>query len=109
MIGALRSSMGDDHRIVMTHGDLHPRNIMVSWEQDQSDEETREMELKVTSILDWDLAGWYPEYWEYLKALSTITPRGPLRDWPDFLPTDAIGCYPAEYAMNIVIDRWLGQ
>ncbi|KAF7557138.1 hypothetical protein G7Z17_g958 [Cylindrodendrum hubeiense] len=110
LIKALRSSMRDDHRMVMTHGDLHPRNIMVSWEQSQGgDEKGPEAELKVTSILDWELAGWYPEYWEYLKALNTVTPRGPLRDWPNFIPTKTIGCYPVEYAMDCVIDRWLGQ
>lgn len=58
------------------------------------------MELKVTGILDWDLAGWYREYWEYLKALNFITPRGPLRDWAEFLHTDPMGCYPVKHVMN---------
>lgn len=38
---------------VFTHGDLTPRNIMVDscgW---------------ITGILDWELAGWYPDYWEH--------------------------------------------
>lgn len=41
--------------ILLTHNDLHPRNIIVR-------------DGKVAAILDWELAGFYPEYWEYVKA-----------------------------------------
>ncbi|KAM5350200.1 hypothetical protein ACJ41O_006705 [Fusarium nematophilum] len=37
-IRMIRSFMKEDHRIVWTHGDLHPRNIMVKWETDQGEE-----------------------------------------------------------------------
>lgn len=43
------------HEIVLTHSDLAPRNIIVR-------------DGKVVAILDWELAGYYPEYWEYVKA-----------------------------------------
>ncbi|KAE8154390.1 kinase-like domain-containing protein [Aspergillus avenaceus] len=46
-----------NHEIVFTHSDLAPRNILVDGGQ-------------VTAILDWEFAGWYPEYWEYVKAYS---------------------------------------
>lgn len=36
----------------------------------------------VTAIFDWEMCGWCPEYWEYVKALNTITPGGDLGDWP---------------------------
>ncbi|KAJ9369323.1 hypothetical protein DTO282E5_5985 [Paecilomyces variotii] len=42
---------------VFTHADIAPRNIMV-------DEQNR-----VTGILDWEHAGWYPDYWEYAQIL----------------------------------------
>ncbi|KAI6777476.1 hypothetical protein HG530_001421 [Fusarium avenaceum] len=45
-----------DHDIVLTHGDFDPRNIIV-----QGD--------KVAAILDWELSGYYPSYWEYGKAM----------------------------------------
>ncbi|CBX96513.1 hypothetical protein IAQ61_005619 [Plenodomus lingam] len=45
-----------DHEIVMTHGDFSPRNILVQG-------------TKVVAVLDWEMAGYYPEYWEYVKAL----------------------------------------
>lgn len=51
MVGTLK-----DHKIVMTHGDLSPRNILVQGS-------------KVVAILDWEMSGYYPEYWEYVKAL----------------------------------------
>lgn len=44
------------HDIVLTHGDLDPRNILVQGSE-------------VVAILDWEFAGYYPEYWEYCKAL----------------------------------------
>lgn len=44
------------HEINLTHADLSPRNIIVSGDQ-------------VAGILDWEMAGFYPEYWEYIKAL----------------------------------------
>jgi aminoglycoside phosphotransferase len=52
----LRSLYRDNHHIVFTHGDIAPRNIMVSDEG------------HITGIIDWEYAGWYPEYWEYAKA-----------------------------------------
>ena len=52
----LRSLYRDNHRIIFTHGDLTLRNIMVS-------------EGRIVGIIDWEFAGWYPEYWEYVKSL----------------------------------------
>jgi aminoglycoside phosphotransferase len=42
--------------IVFTHGDLSPQNILVEGGH-------------VSGIVDWEQAGWYPEYWEYVKAM----------------------------------------
>lgn len=42
-------------QIIFTHGDLVPRNIMVR-------------NGGIVSILDWEMAGFYPEYWEYVKG-----------------------------------------
>lgn len=42
---------------VFTHADIAPRNIMV-------DEQN-----KITGILDWEYAGWYPDYWEYAQIM----------------------------------------
>jgi Phosphotransferase enzyme family len=51
---------------VFTHGDIAPRNIMV--------DET----YCTTGILDWEGAGWYPDYWEYANILR---PAYGYEDW----------------------------
>jgi len=43
------------HRTVLTHGDLVPRNILVR-------------KGRIVGIIDWETAGWFPEYWEYTQA-----------------------------------------
>lgn len=102
-IKMIRSFMKDDHELVMTHGDLHPRNIMVEWEEHDGTKG-----IKITSVLDWEMTGWYPEYWEFAKALATADTRGSLADWCDYLPTGAIGQWPTEYSIDLLISRWLG-
>lgn len=44
------------HRIVFTHGDLNPHNILV-------------MGGRISGFLDWESAGWYPDYWDFTTAL----------------------------------------
>ncbi|KAI0400690.1 kinase-like domain-containing protein [Xylaria palmicola] len=107
LIRTVCSSMSHNHRIVSTHGDLHPRNIMVDWGKDENGRMLEDT-VRVSSILDWEAAGWYPEHWEFVKAMHAIDSRGPLRDWIDYLPTEAIGNYMIEYSVDCLIDRWHG-
>ncbi|KZT28713.1 hypothetical protein NEOLEDRAFT_1167245 [Neolentinus lepideus HHB14362 ss-1] len=44
------------HRLVFTHNDVAPRNIMIA--DDDSG--------RITGLIDWECAAWLPEYWEYL-------------------------------------------
>lgn len=44
--------------IAFTHNDLLPPNILISPGPNP----------KVTAIVDWAQAGWYPAYWEYCKS-----------------------------------------
>lgn len=53
------------HSILFTHGDLNPRNIIVQQEVQQNGKYA----WRVAGIVDWETAGYYPEYWEYTKAL----------------------------------------
>ncbi|KAL9123519.1 MAG: hypothetical protein Q9217_007051, partial [Psora testacea] len=39
----------------LTHGDFHTQNIIVK-------------DNKIAGIIDWEMAAWYPEYWEYTSA-----------------------------------------
>ncbi|PHH50955.1 hypothetical protein CFIMG_004424RAa [Ceratocystis fimbriata CBS 114723] len=105
----IRSFMREDHRAVITHGDLNPRNIMASWETKPTvNELVLEKELRSAVLIDWEMAGWYPEYWEFVKALNTLDARGLPRDWVDFMPTEAIDHYPLEYSAGYLVGRWLG-
>ncbi|KAI5456808.1 hypothetical protein BGZ63DRAFT_366308 [Mariannaea sp. PMI_226] len=53
------------HKIVFTHGDLNPRNIMV--ERIRYPVGARQWRL--SGIVDWETAGYYPDYWDYTKSM----------------------------------------
>lgn len=59
----IRPQLSDEAAIKFTHGDLHPSNIIVSSESNGNP--------KIVAIIDWHQSGWYPDYWEYNKALWT--------------------------------------
>lgn len=50
----LRERLSTSHRIVLTHGDLSQKNILVR-------------EGRIVGLIDWEFAGWYPEYWEFVQ------------------------------------------
>ncbi|KAJ5563650.1 hypothetical protein N7535_008814, partial [Penicillium sp. DV-2018c] len=65
----LDGMLSQSHEIVFTHGDLRPQNIMIK-------------EGSVVAIIDWELSGWYPEYWEFAKAFLIWRWQN---DWTDYL------------------------
>lgn len=78
----LRSQLRDCYQVVLSHCDLHPRNILVMDDPDGM--------VRISGIIDWEMGGWYPEYWEMYKALNT---RGgdDDSDWWDHLPEVILG------------------
>jgi aminoglycoside phosphotransferase (APT) family kinase protein len=56
-IERVRDKLREDHQIVLTHGDINDRNILVN------------NDGNIVAILDWEMAGWMPEYWEYVKCV----------------------------------------
>lgn len=56
---------------VFTHADIAPRNIMV-------DEQN-----VITGILDWEYAGWYPDYWEYAQIFRPAVKCKDFSVWMD--------------------------
>lgn len=85
-----KHALFENHEIVFTHADFAPRNILV----DES--------YHVTAILDWEDAGWYPEHWEYIKALRDLMP---MPDWTDYLSRILEPRYEQEY----IGMSWLGR
>ncbi|KAI9808751.1 MAG: hypothetical protein M1825_003903 [Sarcosagium campestre] len=57
LVQKFRDALSNDYRIVFTHADLGWEHILV-----------QETTGHVTGIVDWEMAGWWPEYWEYNKA-----------------------------------------
>lgn len=92
----------------MTHGDLHPRNIMVVESRDDSSRDpSAASRIEITGLLEWEMCGYCPEYWEYVKALHTVGPGDECDDWWAYLPL-SIGIWPKEYAVDLLISRWRG-
>lgn len=58
-----REFIPDSGNIYFTHGDLTLGNIIVSGTPGSR---------KIAAIVDWEQAGWYPEYWEYCKLLYGV-------------------------------------
>ncbi|KAJ3473072.1 hypothetical protein NLG97_g10533 [Lecanicillium saksenae] len=52
------------HKIVFSHADLNPRNIIVR--RVECADGSKEWEL--SGIIGWETAGYYPEYWDCTKA-----------------------------------------
>ncbi|KAL8742039.1 MAG: hypothetical protein Q9190_005420 [Brigantiaea leucoxantha] len=48
------------HSVVFSHGDLLPFNILVNVTTGH-----------LTGFIDWESAGWYPDYWDYSTGMRT--------------------------------------
>lgn len=82
-----KAALWEGHEIVFAHCDFEPRNILVE-------------DGHVTAILDWEYAGWYPEYWEYALVYSYSRQ---MPDWPEYLPR----ILPLKYEKEFIGMTWL--
>ncbi|KAJ8127628.1 hypothetical protein O1611_g6007 [Lasiodiplodia mahajangana] len=64
MDGLYRDWLPDTGNIHLTHGDLTLDNIIVSPDEHG--------DYHIVSIIDWEQAGWYPEYWEHFKLYHGV-------------------------------------
>ncbi|KUI55080.1 hypothetical protein VP1G_02422 [Cytospora mali] len=55
----ITAQLSADCSIVFTHSDISAQNIIVR-------------EGRIVALLDWEFAGWFPEYWEYTFALRGL-------------------------------------
>lgn len=55
----LKKLLKDGHQVVFSHSDLSMRNIMVRDEQ-------------IIAVLDWESAGFFPEYWDYAHSFLGV-------------------------------------
>lgn len=63
-------------KCVFTHSDLRPANIRVV---------ERDGKWVISSIIDWEFSGFYPDYWESLKITNTMG-QWEDSDWFHYLP-----------------------
>lgn len=71
-----RAQLPDDGPITFTHADLHPRNVMLSAEDDGP--------TRILALIDWHQSGWFPPYWEWCKLAWGVTYEG---EWyNEYLP-----------------------
>jgi thiamine kinase-like enzyme len=75
-----------------SHADMAPRNLIVR-------------NGKIVAVIDWQFAGWYPEYWEYTKAHYIILP---MLDWYAGLK-EAVTRYDDELAAEKALWQRLDQ
>ena len=68
----IRKNMPDNHHIYFTHGDISLFNVLVRVEGEEPDD------VPVVALLDWEQAGWRPEFWEAEKMLYGM---GDVIDW----------------------------
>jgi len=59
----IRHQMPDNHRVYFTHGDISIHNVLVKVHGEG------ENDIEVTALLDWEQAGWRPEFWEAAKIV----------------------------------------
>ena len=52
-----RQQLADDHGVAFTHADLCGEHIFVD-----------PITGRITGFIDWEMAGWWPTYWEYTKS-----------------------------------------
>ncbi|KAJ2906786.1 hypothetical protein MKZ38_010777 [Zalerion maritima] len=87
---ALASRLRTDHRVVFTHGDLTQSNIIVR-------------EGRIVALLDWEYAGWYPEYWEYVKFLNRFCRY---KDWREYADDIFPVGYGDELVDYVALNHW---
>ncbi|KAF7193099.1 hypothetical protein HII31_05533 [Pseudocercospora fuligena] len=79
-------------KCVFTHTDVRPDNIMVDWNGE---------EWKISGVIDWDGAGYYPPYWEAVKSTRTFLANND-SDWYLMQPQCIA---PSTFANQWLVDR----
>lgn len=83
------------YKVKLTHGDITPRNIRVQ-------------HGRITGLVGWEFAGWYPEYWEYTRMFHLGEMPG-LKWWYDAIEEEeGIGKYKTEKKAEEAIWMCLG-
>ncbi|KAF4978002.1 hypothetical protein FZEAL_5547 [Fusarium zealandicum] len=89
----ITTQLGVEYPIVFPHGDISPRNIIVR-------------DGHIVARLDWEWAGWYPEYWDYVFAMRGLDNV----DWETLgshIPSPFTSRHDLDSRVTILIKHWL--
>ncbi|KAL2376629.1 hypothetical protein RJZ90_007366 [Blastomyces dermatitidis] len=84
----------DNHIIHFAHGDLSPRNIMVN------------KSGQITAIIDWEWAGWMPEYWDILRMRMDLPGKSKMPDYGNLFRSTFPPKYQKEYWALVYLSRF---
>ncbi|KAI0202604.1 kinase-like domain-containing protein [Astrocystis sublimbata] len=87
--GQITTQLKAEFSIVFTHGDIAARNIIVS-------------DGKIVALLDWEFAGWYPEYWDYVFTLNGLDNQ----DW-ETLGLSVPSLFSQRYDLEYILIRFI--
>ena len=87
------------YQVVFTHGDLRPENVIVDITEDN--------QCIVIGLIDWEVSGFYPEYYEATKITNCLATNEDW-DWYRFLPPCVSPhSYRAEWLLDYLWGRHL--
>jgi Phosphotransferase enzyme family len=90
-VAKYRSRLPDGDGIIFAHADVSWENILVG-----------RVSGSVTGILDWEMAGFWPEWWEYRKALFGARSR----QWWIGIVKEVMQEYPSEAEIDMELEMF---
>lgn len=63
---------------ILTHGDVQRKNIMVHEKGRDATKADRQFDI---TLIDWEMSGWLPEFWEYFSASTSFQYASWDDDW----------------------------
>lgn len=93
-----------NHRPTLTHGDLHQKNIMVAEDPSRRNGNHNGGRSFNVVLVDWDRAGWYPDFWEFFRASTYFDMDYWQEDWC-WRAQQFLQVWPAETAMMRMFDK----
>lgn len=84
----------NSHRIAFAHGDLQPKIIMV----ERVGSRGGSPQFRIT-LLDWESAGWYPEFWDFCNAAIACRSKP---NWLELVPA-ILEQYPVGFLVMQVV------
>ncbi|OAA60467.1 Protein kinase-like domain protein [Niveomyces insectorum RCEF 264] len=85
-------------QVYFTHGDIRRENLLVRPAADGSGR------WDICAVIDWEYAGFYPDYWEAVKMTTNMNSTFP-GDWYNYLPASAA---PKRYTAQWLVERVWG-